>query len=86
MLVVEINQKDGGLQAVKRGENTRYHQNAYLHTGQAYPLPFKINLQEPVPYGSGKFNIDPLSFRIGKYGDLELDPYGFKLVPLDKAA
>ncbi len=61
-------------------------QQAYLHTGGQYPLPFKIQLQDRnKPYAIGEYTLSTESFRVGKYGDLETSRH-LKLIPLAPAS
>jgi len=55
-------------------------QTAALETGADFALPFEISVQEA--YKVGRYTLGPRSFRISRFGGLELDPYGLTLVPV----
>lgn len=50
-------------------------QTAALELGDGYALPFRVGLGTRPAYPVGDYDIDPKSFRLGKYGDLELARY-----------
>lgn len=78
---VEINPQDGQLVTDIRKDGTpSYSQRAYLHTGAAFPLPFKLSLPNQNAYPYGSYSLDSSCFRAGKYGGLEIDGYNVKLV------
>lgn len=73
-LIIEI--IDGHHNAYAEGtpEKPRWKQDAYLHNGGAFPEKCKLNLDGPqaaVPVG--KYFVKPSGFRIGRYGDPELN-------------
>ncbi|PHK28015.1 hypothetical protein VF14_35420 [Nostoc linckia z18] len=43
-------------------------QNAYMHQGLAYPLPFKVKVPESGPYRPGRYLITGEVFKTGQYG------------------
>jgi hypothetical protein len=62
-------------------ENTFYEQKAYADMGGAFPVEFKLPLNSPVeanPIGSD-YELDPASFKINQYGNLEIDRFNIKL-------
>jgi len=61
-------------QGVKDGKQwTRREQPAYIHNGNAYPARFLINLGDNAqPYPPGLYTLDPRSFSVGQYGDLQI--------------
>ena len=66
---------------------TRWHQIAYAHFGGAYPAEIRIPLADPNgAYLVGAYVLDNSSFRVGKYGDLEINPFQLKLVQPARAA
>ena len=81
-IIVELNTKDCQIQTRRVNDNEIYEQQAYLHTGNAYPTPFKISVPSPSDsYPSGKYTIGPSSFKVNQWGTLELDRWNFKLIP-----
>jgi hypothetical protein len=55
-----------------------------MDTGEDYPLVFSLvvgNDKGSQPYKPGTYTLDPSSFRQGRFGDLEIDPYNLALVP-----
>jgi hypothetical protein len=56
-------------------------QTAGLDLGNGFALPFRVGLGSRPPYQPGEYDIDPKSFGLSKYGDLELGRY-VDLVPL----
>lgn len=83
-MIVEVTAKDGQLQVEPTKDNKeRFSQKAYLDTGSAYPLAFRINLPNASShYKAGKYRLSPDCFRTGKYGDLEINPYNVSLFPV----
>jgi hypothetical protein len=43
-------------------------QNAYLHSGRAYPLPFTVKVPEAGPYRPGRYLFAGEVFKTGEYG------------------
>ena len=65
-----------------RDAMTFYEQKAYAHTGGVFPVEFKINLNSHTEaYPIGKYQLAPSSFKLNRFGQLELDRYGMKLIP-----
>jgi hypothetical protein len=78
---VEITQQDGQLVTDQRKDGgLSYSQRAYLHTGAAFPMPFKLPLNGPNAYQAGHYQLDPSCFKVSQYGGLEIDRYGIKLI------
>jgi hypothetical protein len=58
-------------------------QTAYLHRdGQTYPDRFEISLGDLKPYKPGHYALAPQSYKVGKFGDLEIDRFNLLLLPL----
>ncbi len=71
-----IQGKDG------KADKTYYSQKAYAHTGGAFPVEFKLPLEnQNSAYPSGAYLLDPSSFAVGRYGDLEINRFEMKLTP-----
>ena len=69
----------------RNGSETRWYQNAYAHVGQAFPVQFRFGLNsEQNHYMPGKYTIDPSSYRVGKYGDLEINPFEVRFMRLNE--
>lgn len=60
-------------------------QNAYMHQGLAYPLPFKVKVPESGPYRPGRYLIAGEVFKTGQYG-LDYRGADVALVPFEDAA
>jgi hypothetical protein len=61
----------------------RFHQRAFAHMGGPFPVEFRLPLENMSDYyPAGEYMLDPSSFRIGRYQDLELNQYGIKLNPV----
>ena len=56
-------------------------QRAALDLGGGYELPFRVGLGTGAVHPVGPYDINPESFSLGKYGDLELSRY-LKLQPV----
>lgn len=52
-----------------------------LDLGNGFELPFRVGLGTRPPYPAGEYDIDPHSFGLSTYGDLQLAKY-VDLVPL----
>jgi hypothetical protein len=58
-------------------------QRAALDLGGGYELPFRVGLGTGPVHPVGAYDIDPESFSLGKYGDLELSRFvKLKAVPV----
>jgi hypothetical protein len=60
-------------------------QNAYLHQGLAYPLPFKVKVPESGPYKPGRYLMSGEVFKTGQYG-LDYRGADLALVAFEDAA
>lgn len=56
-------------------------QTAGLDTGDGFHMPFRVGLGSRPPYQPGEYDIDPKSFCLSQYGDLQLGRY-VDLVPI----
>lgn len=86
--MLKISIIEGHHQPISR--NTRngvmWNQDAYVHLGGAYPSKMKIPLDSPSgAYPPGEYELSPDSFRVGQYGDLEVNRFGLKIVPFSLA-
>lgn len=63
-------------------KGVRYFQNAYAHMGGAFPQQIEIPLRNPSDaYAVGEFTLDLSCFQVGKFKNLELNPFELRLVP-----
>ncbi len=66
--------------------NTVYEQRAYVHLGGAFPTQIIITLDDHNDaYPVGKYIIDPSSYAVSRYGQLEINRFAFKLKPATEA-
>lgn len=57
------------------GEVRGFIQEAYFHMdGSAFPVKGKIRVENGQGHVPGKYNISP-SYRVGRFGDLEINPF-----------
>lgn len=56
-------------------------QTVGLDLGNGFELPFRVGLGSRPAYQPGEYDIDPRSFSLTQYGDLQLNRY-VDLVPL----
>lgn len=56
-------------------------QTVGLDLGNGFELPFRVGLGNKPAYPAGEYDIDPKSFALSQYGDLQLGRY-VDLVPL----
>jgi hypothetical protein len=67
---------------VGQGEKRReiHFQRAYAHFGGAFPVEFNLPLEKPTDmYRIGKYQLSPQSFKVGQYGDLEINRFDIRL-------
>jgi hypothetical protein len=55
-------------------------QQAAVETGRDFPLVFELTVREAYP--PGRYELAPESYRVSRFGGLEIDPYGIALRPL----
>lgn len=55
-------------------------QQAAIETGRDFPLVFELTVQRP--YAPGRYAFAVESFRVNRFGGLELNPYDLALVPI----
>lgn len=60
-------------------------QTVGLDLGNGFELPFRVGLGRRPAYPAGEYDIDPKSFGLSQYGDLQLKRY-VDLVPLTAKA
>lgn len=64
------------------------NQNVYWHkTGEPYPFKVQISLEDgQEPYSPGFYTLSESSYKIGRFGDLEIDRFNLKLIPAPVSA
>lgn len=61
-----------------------FEQKVFAHFGGAFPVEFKLSFDTPEEaYKVGKYVLTPDSFKVGQYGDLQIDRYNIQLSPVD---
>ena len=86
--MLQISIIEGHHQALSRStkNGTRYYQKAYAHMGGAFPQEIEIPLRSPAEaYPVGDFSLSVSTFQVGKYKNLELNPFEVLLVPAQKS-
>jgi hypothetical protein len=64
-------------------DRTVYEQKAYVHLGGVFPVEFKLSHDDHNnAYEAGTYKLNPESFKVGQYGDLQLDRFNIKLEPV----
>ena len=64
----------------------RYFQEAYAHIGGAFPHQIEISLRNPADANPiGDYTLDLSIFQVGKFKNLELNPFETRLVPVQKS-
>lgn len=58
----------------------RYYQLAYMHNGGAFPTEIEIPLKNPSDANPiGDYTLDLSNFQVGRYKNLELNPFELNL-------
>lgn len=87
MLIVEIF-KDKNVPIArnietKNGPKTFFHIPAAVDTGGLYPVEFRFPVaSESHIMAPGKYSLAECSFKVGQFGDLEIDRFNITLIPL----
>lgn len=67
----------------KSGPKTFYHVPAAVDTGGLYPVEFRFPVESENHFITpGKYTLPNTSFKVGPYGDLEIDRFNMLLVPI----
>ncbi|CAA0100641.1 Uncharacterised protein [BD1-7 clade bacterium] len=67
-------------------KGVRYFQNAYVDLGGAYPQHIELPIKAPSEaHPIGDYNVSISSFQVGRYKNLELNPFELSLDPASKA-
>lgn len=57
-------------------------QDAYAHLGGPFPAQIKVPLRDAAAaYAVGEYELGPENFRVGKFGDLEINRFEMRLTP-----
>lgn len=60
-----------------------WSQPAFAHLGGHFPVEIKLPLKNATfAHPVGKYNLDKDSFKVGQYGDLEINRWEINLVPI----
>lgn len=83
--MIKISIVEGRHQAQSRQTKSgtvRYFQEAYVDLGGLYPEQIELPLRAPVDAKqAGKYTLDVSNFRVGKFKNLELNPFEIRLIP-----
>lgn len=85
MLKIEI--VNGHHQAKSRNTKSgvRYYQEAYAYMGGAFPQQIEIPIRSPAEaLPVGEYTLDLENFQVGRFKNLELNPFELKLSPTTK--
>ncbi|WP_370981009.1 single-stranded DNA-binding protein [Agaribacterium sp. ZY112] len=85
--MVKISIIDGHHQAKSRNtkNGVRYFQDAYVHLGGAFPHQIEIPLKAPTDANPvGEYELSLNNFQVGRFKNLELNPFEVGLIPLSK--
>lgn len=83
MLKVEIFDASVQKEWVEKQNKYFYHQEAAVNCGGPYPLVVKVPIPNPdQAHEKGEYSLHHSAFRVGRFGSLEVDPYGIKLIPV----
>lgn len=68
----------------KTGEQrTVYSQQVYLwKDNETYPIKARIPLESNQPYAIGYYSLGDSSYEVAQYGDISINRYAIKLIPL----
>lgn len=87
MLKISIIENHHMVQTRNTKNGARYFQTAYADLGGAFPAEIEISLRNPADARPiGEYSLALSSFQIGRYKNLELNPFQLDLVPFNKAA
>ena len=88
MLIIEImeNRNRPIAKVIREGkpdEKTFYEHEVYLHKAGLYPIECRLPAKSATHIITpGKYVLSKNSFKVGQYGDLQIDRYAIELVPL----
>jgi hypothetical protein len=60
-----------------------WSQKAFAHLGGVFPVEIKVPIKNPTHvHPVGKYSLHPSSFKVGQYGDLEINRWEINLNPI----
>lgn len=85
MLKISIIEGHNQPQSRTTKNGVRYYQNAYAHFGGAFPQEIEVPLRSAADaFPVGDYELDIRNFRVGRFKNLEINPFELTLTPLDK--
>jgi hypothetical protein len=85
-LIIEIikNHEQPTSRQFKGQEDLTWTQKAFAHMGGVFPVEIKLPVKN-ASYANpvGKYVLSDASFKVGKYGDLEINRWDIELVPVN---
>jgi len=80
MLKISIIEGHHLAQSRNTKNGVRYFQNAYAHMGGAFPQQIELPLRNPTDaYAIGEYTLDLSAFQVGRFKNLELNPFELRL-------
>lgn len=85
MLKISIIQGHNEPKSRSTKNGVRYYQEAYVHLGGAFPQKIEVPLKSPVDANPvGEYTLDLSAFQIGRFKNLELNPFDLRLIQSQK--
>lgn len=85
MLKVSIIEGHHQPQSRSTKNGVRYFQEAYAHLGGAFPQQIEVPLKNPADAKPvGDYTLDLSTFQVGRFKNLELNPFELRLIPAQK--
>ncbi len=85
MLKISIIEGHHQPQSRSTKNGVRYFQEAYAHLGGAFPQQIEIPLKNPTDAKPvGDYTLDLTTFQVGRFKNLELNPFEVRLIQLQK--
>ncbi|MAR92173.1 MAG: hypothetical protein CML06_15030 [Pseudomonadales bacterium] len=85
MLKISIIEGHNQPQSRSTKNGIRYYQEAYVHLGGAFPQQIEVPLKSPVDAKPmGDYTLDLSTFQVGRFKNLELNPFELRLVQNQK--
>lgn len=82
MLKISIVDGHHHVQTYTTKNGIRYYQEAYVYLGGAFPQQITVPLKNPADAKAiGDYSLDISNFQVGKYKNLELNPFELALIP-----
>jgi hypothetical protein len=78
--------EDETITSEKTSKGTDIHkQRARADIAPGYSLFVDVSVERGQPYKRGEYGLSPRSYKVGRFGGLELDPFNTRLVQLTEA-